>query len=108
MTYHDEILTIRICRGQLACSLGEQGLKVANWAKLKAALERELSRETPSRSDGHSGSCQVADVLLDRLMQEDRLNEEAGVVQKPTSNCTTRQECWPFEEPWFTGQEEGK
>lgn len=107
MTYHDEILTIRICRGQLACSLGEQGLKVASWAKLKAALERELSRETPARSDGHSGSCDVADLLLERIIEQGRALE-AGLKDKPTDNCSRRQECWPFEEPWFTGQEPSK
>lgn len=107
MTYHDEILTIRICRGQLACSLGEQGLKVTNWSKLKTALERELSRETPGRDDGHSGSCAVADLLLQRIIDEGRA-AEAGFKDKPTDNCTTRQECWPFEEPWFTGREEVK
>jgi hypothetical protein len=100
MTYHDEIITITLVRGQLACSLGEQGLMVKNWSALKRALERELYRETPSRDDGHSGSCEVGDLLLKRLLEAGN-REVAGIAPKPDSGPN---ECWPFDKPWFTGE----
>lgn len=97
MTYHDPIVTITLVRGQFAVSLGEQGLMVKNWGKLKRALEKELSRPTDSRDDGHSGSCALADLLLDRLIKDGR-GEEAGIASRPDSGP---KECWPFEEAWF-------
>ncbi len=100
MTYHDEIITIRLCRGQLAASLGEQGLMVKNWSKLKKALNRELYRETSSRGDGHLGSCDVGDLLLDRLFAMGN-SEAVGIAPKPDSGPN---ECWPFDKPWFTGE----
>ena len=100
MTYHDATITITLFRGQLACSLGEHGLMVKNWAHFTKALERELHRETWSHDDGHSGSDAIGDLLIDRLCDGGRLGKDEGIAPKPDSGPN---ECWPFEAKWFNG-----
>ena len=100
MTYHDDIITITLVRGQLACSLGERGLMVKKWELFSHVLWRELMRETPSHDDGHTGSCAIGDLLIDRLRDGGRLGKDEGIVPKPDSGPN---ECWPFEAKWFNG-----
>lgn len=99
MNYHDEIITITLCRGELAATLGERGLMVRNWTKLKRELQREVRQETPSRGDGHTGSSAIGDLLIDRVME--RAGETAcGLDTKPDSGPN---ECWPEGKSWFDG-----
>lgn len=97
MTYHDDIITIKLCRGELAVSLGERGYMVKDWDLFSHALWRELCRETHNRDDGHSGSSAVGDLLIGRLQDAGRAQ---GVVRKPESG---KHECWPWSEKWFDG-----
>ena len=97
MNYHDDIITIRLCRGELAASLGERGLMVKNWGKFIKSIERELSAETLNRSDGHTGSSDVRDLLIQRVFERYDL-DRSGLARKPDSG---KNECWPFEEKWF-------
>ena len=101
MNYHDDIITIKLCRGELAVTLGEQGLMVENWNRLTKALERELSQETPCREDGHTGSSAIGDLLIGRLLDRGH-GKDVGIVVKPTTTGH-KHECWPFEEKWFDG-----
>jgi hypothetical protein len=103
MNYHDEIITITLCRGELAASLGERGLMVRNWSKLKKALERALRSETPSHDDGHTGSSAVGDLLLNRAIEQTG-ETFSGIDSKPDSGPN---ECWPFDRPWFDGSNDG-
>jgi hypothetical protein len=98
MIYHDDIITIKLCRGELATSLGERGLMVKNWKRFTTALEKELVRETPSHDDGHTGSSAVGDLLVQRLIDRYMLDSD-GLREKPYNG---KHECWPFEEKWFT------
>jgi len=100
MKYHDEIITITLCRGELAASLGERGLMVRNWGKLTKALERALRSET-LRGDGYTGSSAVGDLLIDRALEQTG-ETFSGLDSKPDSGPN---ECWPFEKPWFNGVE---
>jgi len=97
MKYHDEIITITLCRGDIATALGERGLMTTNWSKMVAALQRELWRETPGKDDGHCGVCAVGELLVDRLIEEGR-QDEGAIVKKPDSGP---HECWPFVEKWW-------
>ncbi len=100
MTYHDDIITIKLCRGELAVSLGERGKMVKDWGLFANALERELSHETGSRDDGHTGSSAVGDLLIDRvLMWSDK---GVGLDNKPLKTGS-KYECWPWSEKWFDG-----
>lgn len=100
MTYHDDILTITLCRGELAASLGERGLMVKNWKRFTAALEKELRRETPNRDDGHTGSSAIGDMLIEGLVDHGSCDTD-GLGEKPDSG---KNKCWPFEEKWFEGE----
>lgn len=100
MTYHDDIIIIKLCRGELAASLGERGLMVKNWSRFAKALECELSRETSFRDDGHTGSSAIGDLFIDRLRDRGYLTADAGIANKPDSGPN---ECWPFEAKWFDG-----
>lgn len=102
MTYHDDIITIKLCRGELAASIGERGLIVKDWTRLIQALERELVRETSNRDDGHSGSSAVGDLLLDRLEVAGNLDNLAGTDRK-SINKGHPWEFWPWSEKWFDG-----
>jgi hypothetical protein len=100
MTYHDDIITIKLCRGELAASLGEHGRMVMNWPRFKKALEAELRRETSGHSDGHTGSSQVGDILIERII--DRYDYVgSGIAVRPDSG---KNECWPFGQKWFDGE----
>jgi hypothetical protein len=99
MKYQDKIITITLCRGELAASLGERGLMVRNWSKLTKELNREITEETPNRDDGHTGSSAIGEMLLERVIE--RAGETlAGIDRKPDSGPN---ECWPFDKPWFDG-----
>lgn len=100
MTYHDDIITIKLCRGELAVTLGECGKMVKDWNLFAKALERELSRETGSRDDGHTGSSAVGDLLIERLQDGGHLGKDEGITKKPDSG---KHECWPWSEKWFDG-----
>lgn len=100
MEYHDTILTITICRGDLAVSIGEQGLMVKNWSRLTEALEKELHRETENRGDGHLGSSAVGELLLKRLLDRAPVLKEVGLDNKP-DKAGHPNECWPEGQPWF-------
>ena len=99
MTYHDDIITIKLCRGELAASLGERGLMVKNWKRFTTALERELTRETPSHDDGHTGNSAVGDLLIERLVDRYMFDID-GIGKKPDSGP---HECWPWDQDWFDG-----
>lgn len=99
MNYHDEIITITLCRGELAATLGERGLMVRNWSKLTKALERALRSETPNRADGHTGSSAIGDLLLDRALEQTG-ETFSGLDSKPDSGPN---ECWPSGKAWFDG-----
>lgn len=102
MTYHDDIITITLCRGELAASLGERGLMVKNWTTFIDALKTELSRETGCRDDGHTGSSEIGDILIERIV--DRCDHAGyGIKEKPESG---KNECWPFGQKWFDGENE--
>lgn len=104
MTYHDDIITITLCRGELAVSLGERGYMTRNWGKLAAVLERELRRETRTREDGHTGSSAVGDLLIERILElHENGDVNAGVTRKP-DEAGHRDECWPFGQKWFDGE----
>lgn len=98
MTYHDDIITIKLCRGELAVALGERGLMVKDWRKFAKMLNYELSAETENRDDGHTGSSGIGEYLIDRVTGG--YLKDAGLIKKPDSG---KHECWPFEEKWFDG-----
>lgn len=99
MTYHDPIVTLTLCRGELAVSLGERGLMVKNWGALERKLRDELFSESANRDDGHTGSSAVGDLLLTRIIDRGH-SQLAGIVCKPDTRGH-KHECWPTEEKWF-------
>lgn len=100
MKYGDEIITITLCRGDLAVTIGERGRMVRDWGKLKRALERAVRSESPNRDDGHSGVSAVGELLLDRAMEQAG-ETFSGIDDKPDKGPN---ECWPSGKPWFDGK----
>lgn len=100
MTYHDPIVTITLCRGEIAVAIGGNGLMVKSWPKLTKALEDELRRETIHRDDGHTGSSAVEELLIARILDRAPPLADVGLADKPTKEGSPN-ECWPEGQPWF-------
>ncbi|RRJ96829.1 hypothetical protein Ga0100231_023980 [Opitutaceae bacterium TAV4] len=101
MKYHDKLITITLCRGEIAAALGARGLMVRNWPQFIEASKGVITEETISRDDGHTGVSAIADTLVDLLWDHYNGTEGNGLAHKPDSGPN---ECWPSGKLWFDGR----